>query len=188
MTPTPKPLHGAMPELPPFSQLIGHMLRYYVPSSVELQVAVAIRAYATAYARAAVEQAAVAVPEGVLAWQAREMLDEDWSEWREYRGQDLERWRVRVSRRPDLYQLRPLYAAPSSPVQPDSGGLGARQKPLDEGSIAVFASRAFTDYMTDATNDQDVAFARYIEAAHGINPDSGNPVSATREDGHADKA
>ena len=42
------------------------------------------------------------------AWQAREMLDEGWSEWREYRGTDLDAWRARVERRPDIYQLRAL--------------------------------------------------------------------------------
>jgi hypothetical protein len=42
-----------LPELPPFSQLVGHMLRDYVPASVELQVAVAIREYAKSYALSA---------------------------------------------------------------------------------------------------------------------------------------
>lgn len=40
--------------------------------------------------------------------------------------------------------------------------------PLDEGSIELFASRAFEDFMTDRTDNESVAFARYIEAAHGI--------------------
>lgn len=51
-----------------------------------------------------------------VAWQAREMLDEDWSDWRECRGEDLVRWQSRVARRPDLYELRALClcAAPIS--------------------------------------------------------------------------
>ncbi len=68
MTPTPTAAAGLppLPELPPFSQLVSHMLRDYVPSSVELQVAVAIRAYATAYALAALS----ALPQPAIpGWQ-----------------------------------------------------------------------------------------------------------------------
>jgi hypothetical protein len=51
-----------------------------------------------------------------VAWQAREMLGDDWSDWREYRGDGLILWQSRVARRPDLYELRALslYAAPTS--------------------------------------------------------------------------
>lgn len=44
----------------------------------------------------------------VVAWQCREMLDEDWSCWKECRSADLEGWYSRVERRPDLYEVRAL--------------------------------------------------------------------------------
>lgn len=52
-TPTTQAVQN-LPELPPFSQLVHHMLRDYVPSTVELQVAAAIRQYAKSYALSAI--------------------------------------------------------------------------------------------------------------------------------------
>jgi len=76
-----------LPELPAFSQLIGHMLRDYVPASVELQVAVAIREYAKAYAteaiaaeRAEVERlrAALKVSEQAVREMSHAHFDPNW--------------------------------------------------------------------------------------------------------------
>jgi len=166
--------HGAL------SDLLEHIIHDYVPTTLQLQVRSAINDHT----HRAIQQAAGAVPEGCqivsvkLSEPVRDVLIDRFD--KVSRGACLLFTDVWA----DI-----LAASPSSPVQPNSGHLGAGGSqdhlvPCAGGGVKVpLTDEKRRDIATNWFAEEwaikkALGLIDDIEAAHGI-----NPGSATREDG-----